>query len=108
MVVRVQAALYNAVNNSVTLRLGRFNSNKPLTLTATGLVGVTGRTSSHDRDQALIPQLRSCSSPEGSELKALAARISGLATPVVVRPSTKPVFVRRETSRPRGLLLLWS
>jgi plastocyanin len=42
MVVRVQAASYNAVNNSVTLRLGRFNVNRPLTLTATGLIGVTG------------------------------------------------------------------
>jgi len=40
--VRTQAALYNVVNNSVTLTLGRFNVNKPLTLTATGLVGLTG------------------------------------------------------------------
>ena len=43
-VVRVQAASYNAVDNSVTLRLGRFTANKPLTLTATGLVGATGAT----------------------------------------------------------------
>jgi hypothetical protein len=40
--VHVKAAQYNPANNTVTLTLGKFNAKKPLTLTATGLMGATG------------------------------------------------------------------
>jgi hypothetical protein len=41
-VIHVKAVQYNPGNNTVTLMLGKFNTRKPLTLTATGLMGATG------------------------------------------------------------------
>jgi plastocyanin/uncharacterized protein YjdB len=41
-VVKVKSALYSAATNSVMLTLGKFNAKKPLTLTASGLIGATG------------------------------------------------------------------
>jgi hypothetical protein len=46
VVVHVRAAQYDAETNTVTLTLGKFNAGKPLTLTALGLVGVTGAAAS--------------------------------------------------------------
>jgi len=40
--VKVGMAMYNPSNDAVTLMLGKFNAKKPLTLTATGLLGSTG------------------------------------------------------------------
>jgi plastocyanin len=40
--VPVRMAMYNPSNNSVMLMVGKFNTGKPLTLTATGLLGFSG------------------------------------------------------------------
>jgi uncharacterized protein YjdB len=40
--VPVRVAQYNPASNTVTLTLGKFNTGKPLTLTAKGLMGATG------------------------------------------------------------------
>ncbi len=42
VVVRVRAARYNRKDDSLSFILGEFNPEKPLTLTATGLVGASG------------------------------------------------------------------
>ena len=41
-VVPVRTASYNPRGNSVTLTLGKYNTRKPLTVTATGLIGANG------------------------------------------------------------------
>ena len=41
-VVKVRSAVYNPATKSVMLTLGKYNAKKPLTLTATGLMGATG------------------------------------------------------------------